>query len=83
MWTTSLLPAKEWKVGDRCRHFDLIAICDNAMEANKILFREKIDLMFLDIQMPGMRGIDFLKTLSDKAPGDHYDGLSEFCVGGV
>ncbi len=46
--------------------FDLIAICNNAMEANKILSREKIDLMFLDIQMPGMRGIDFLKTLQIK-----------------
>jgi DNA-binding LytR/AlgR family response regulator len=27
------------------------------------LSNEKIDMMFLDIQMPGMRGIDFLKTL--------------------
>ncbi len=46
--------------------FDLVAICGNAMEANKILLQEKIDLMFLDIQMPGMRGIDFIKTLSVK-----------------
>jgi DNA-binding LytR/AlgR family response regulator len=43
--------------------FDLVSICKNALEANKILSDEKIDLMFLDIQMPGMRGIDFLKTL--------------------
>ena len=43
--------------------FDLVAVCSNAMEANKRLSREKIDLMFLDIQMPGIRGIDFLKTL--------------------
>lgn len=43
--------------------FDLVATCSNAMEANKILSHEKIDLMFLDIQMPAMRGIDFLKTL--------------------
>jgi DNA-binding LytR/AlgR family response regulator len=43
--------------------FDLVAICSNAMEANKILSHEKIDLMFLDIQMPAIRGIDFLKTL--------------------
>jgi DNA-binding LytR/AlgR family response regulator len=46
--------------------FDLVAVCSNAMEANKILSQEKIDLMFLDIQMPGMRGIDFLKTLQTK-----------------
>jgi len=43
--------------------FELAAVCNNALEANKILTHEKIDLMFLDIQMPGMRGIDFLKTL--------------------
>jgi DNA-binding LytR/AlgR family response regulator len=46
--------------------FELVATCMNALEANKILSREKIDLMFLDIQMPGMRGIDFLKTLQTK-----------------
>ena len=45
---------------------ELVATCMNALEANKILSREKIDLMFLDIQMPGMRGIDFLKTLQTK-----------------
>ncbi len=43
--------------------FDLVAICSSAVEANKILSHEKIDLMFLDIQMPNMLGIDFLKTL--------------------
>jgi DNA-binding LytR/AlgR family response regulator len=46
--------------------FELVATCTNALEANKILSQEKIDLMFLDIQMPGMRGIDFLKTLQTK-----------------
>jgi DNA-binding LytR/AlgR family response regulator len=46
--------------------FDLVAVCSNALEANKILSHEKVDLMFLDIQMPGMRGIDFLKTLQTK-----------------
>ncbi len=43
--------------------FDLVAICSSAIEANRILSQEKIDLMFLDIQMPNMLGIDFLKTL--------------------
>jgi DNA-binding LytR/AlgR family response regulator len=46
--------------------FDLVATCTNALEANKILSHQKIDLIFLDIQMPGMRGTDFLKTLSVK-----------------
>ncbi len=46
--------------------FDLAGICSNAMEANKILSQEQIDLMFLDIQMPDMRGTDLLKTLQVK-----------------
>jgi DNA-binding LytR/AlgR family response regulator len=45
---------------------DLVALCSNAMEANRILSAEKIELMFLDIQMPRMRGTDFLRTLEVK-----------------
>jgi len=45
---------------------ELVGMCANAMEANKVLAKEKADLIFLDIQMPGMRGTDFLKSLSLK-----------------
>ncbi len=44
---------------------NLIGKCSNALEANEMLKREDIDLMFLDIQMPQLTGIDFLKTLSN------------------
>ncbi|GCC52670.1 DNA-binding response regulator [Chryseotalea sanaruensis] len=40
----------------------LIASANNAMEARAILTRQKIDLVFLDIQMPELTGIDFLKS---------------------
>lgn len=43
---------------------NLIAKCSNAFEANEALKENDIDLMFLDIQMPQLTGIDFLKTLS-------------------
>lgn len=43
----------------------LIAQCSNAIEAFEVLSKNKIDLMFLDIQMPQISGIDFLKTLSN------------------
>lgn len=46
---------------------ELRGICKNALEANNILNQEKIDLFFLDIEMPILNGIDFLKTLH-KAP---------------
>ena len=43
----------------------LVAKCNNALEANEMLKKEKIDLILLDIQMPQLTGIDFLKTLSN------------------
>jgi two-component system LytT family response regulator len=35
----------------------------NAFEAADFLHKEKIDLIFLDIKMPDISGIDFLKTI--------------------
>ena len=37
--------------------------CRSAVEATELLGREKIDLIFLDIQMPDFTGIQFLKSL--------------------
>lgn len=44
----------------------LVASCADALEANKVLSQDNIDLMFLDIQMPKVRGLDFLKSLPAK-----------------
>ncbi len=44
---------------------NLLQKCSNALEANEALKNHKVDLMFLDIQMPQLTGIDFLKTLVD------------------
>jgi len=43
----------------------LVQRCTNAFEANEALKQHDVDLMFLDIQMPQLTGIDFLKTLTD------------------
>ncbi len=43
---------------------NLVARCENALEANEILKIHDVDLMFLDIQMPQLTGTDFLKTLT-------------------
>ena len=43
---------------------ELVKRCSNALEANEALKIHEIDLMFLDIQMPQLTGIDFVKTLS-------------------
>ena len=41
----------------------VVASCGNALEAKYILQKERIDLLFLDINMPVLDGISFLKTL--------------------
>jgi DNA-binding LytR/AlgR family response regulator len=44
----------------------LASRCKNAFEAMEILKKEKIDLIFLDIQMPGITGTQFIKSMSVK-----------------
>ena len=46
--------------------FELVKKCENAIEAKKVLQNHEIDIMFLDIQMPDLTGIDFLKSLNHK-----------------
>ncbi|MFT4645439.1 MAG: two-component system LytT family response regulator [Planctomycetota bacterium] len=46
--------------------FELVASCESAIEALKIIKEESIDLMFLDIEMPLLKGTDFLKNLNQK-----------------
>lgn len=45
--------------------FNVVAKCKNALIAYQILIKEEIDLMFLDIQMPKLTGIDFLKSIEN------------------
>jgi len=44
----------------------LVASCSNPIEAMKILQQETIDLIFLDIQMPGLTGLQFIKTVTTR-----------------
>ena len=47
---------------------ELVAECSNAMEAYNQLAANPIDLLFLDIEMPEMSGIDLIKKLGAKKP---------------
>ncbi len=42
---------------------ELIGVCDNAMQAYPFINKGEADLILLDIEMPGLSGIDFLKSL--------------------
>lgn len=43
--------------------FELVQKCKNALEALEVLEHQKVDLMFLDIEMPKIKGLSFLRIL--------------------
>lgn len=49
---------------ERIEGLELVAKCENAVKAFDALKKLPVDLIFLDIQMPKLTGIDFLKVLN-------------------
>ena len=60
----------------------LVKKCSNALEAFEILHTEPVDLMFLDITMPVISGIDFLKSLRKSPAVIITSAYPEFAVQG-
>ncbi len=50
---------------DGLADIEFVGSAYSALEAMSFLNREKVDLLFLDINMPKLQGLDFLKTLSN------------------
>jgi len=48
---------------DKLENFEVVAECGDAIKAFQALREKQVDLIFLDIQMPQITGIEFLKTL--------------------
>lgn len=48
----------------RIDFLDLRGTCEDALELNSLLKKEPVDLLFLDIEMPWLTGIEFLRQLA-------------------
>jgi DNA-binding LytR/AlgR family response regulator len=50
---------------EKLPEWSIVAQCKNALEAYEILIKEKVDIMFLDINMPVINGLDFYRSLKN------------------
>jgi len=63
-------------------HLNLVASFTNPIEALQLLGQQKIDLAFLDIQMPELSGIDLIKAIQGKTKVILTTAYSEFALEG-
>jgi DNA-binding LytR/AlgR family response regulator len=61
---------------------ELAATCINAVDALNVLRHSRIDLMFLDIQMPQLLGTDLLRTLNSPPKVIFTTAYREFAIEG-
>jgi len=61
---------------------ELAGVCNNAVEAISVLQQHRIDLLFLDIQMPQLLGTDFIRTLKNPPKVIFTTAYRKFAVEG-
>jgi len=66
----------------RLPSLELMHQCANAIEAAAYLHTHPVDVMFLDIKMPEMTGLDFLKTLTHPPQVIMTTAYSEYALEG-
>ncbi|MBO5671650.1 MAG: response regulator transcription factor, partial [Alistipes sp.] len=49
---------------DKAEQLELVAACRSAEEASRVIAETKVDLIFVDINMPDMNGLDFVRSLT-------------------
>ena len=54
------------KYMERIDDLEVVALCNSAHSAEKILAEKEVDVMFVDINMPDINGIDYHFSVFDK-----------------
>ncbi len=57
----SAIKSLEWEIESFCKNVNIVATFNSATEAANFLNRNKVDCVFLDIEMPDMDGFQFLE----------------------
>lgn len=63
-------------------YLELVSSTTNPVEALQTVITQNIDLVFLDVQMPELSGIDFIKAINGKAKVILTTAYSEFAIEG-
>ena len=63
-------------------YLELVARFNNAIEAQQRLAAEKVDLIFVDINMPDLNGVEFVRGLLDRPMVVFTTAYSEYAVEG-
>jgi len=61
---------------------ELVALCKSALDALELMTTIKIDLVFVDINMPDLSGMDFVKSIIEKPGIIFTTAYSEYAVEG-
>jgi two-component system LytT family response regulator len=63
-------------------NLELVASCRSATQAMQVLQEQQVDLIFCDIQMPGISGLQFVKSLTQKPLIIFVTAYDEFALDG-
>lgn len=68
------------RFADKIPSLDLLKSFQNPIEASEFLREESVDLIFLDIQMPDLTGMQFIQTLAERPLIIFTTAYSEYAV---
>jgi DNA-binding LytR/AlgR family response regulator len=66
----------------RIPYLQLLKLCDDVFEAQEVMAKDTVDLMFVDINMPDLNGMDFVRSLVNKPMVVFTTAYSEYAVDG-
>ena len=70
------------KYMERIDDLEVVALCNSAHSAEKVLGEKEVDVMFVDINMPDLSGVDFVRGLENPPMVIFTTAYSEYAIEG-